>query len=104
MILMLISQIFLLSCSRTNSIKMSLARIGLSVVRRPKILPVTCFRNTSTATTPDNKGTGEVSFAQQRLKDTLPPPFDATKPYKVSHDHLYNYSCNNHQFSVMGFE
>jgi len=61
---------------------MSLARIGLSVVRRPKILPVTCFRNTSTATTPDNKGTGEVSFAQQRLKDTLPPPFDATKPYK----------------------
>lgn len=67
---------------------MSLARLGSAFLRAPvqqqhRWLTLVATRLASSdATSKASKPTGEVSYAQQRLDRSLPPPFDAFKPYK----------------------
>jgi len=69
---------------------MSLARLGLTLLRSPvqqqrQWMALVASRLVSSGASNasgSSKPTGEVSYAQQRLDRSLPPPFDAYKPYK----------------------
>jgi len=80
---------------------MSLARLGAALLRTPVqqqrqwlALAAARLASSDASKTADStsKPTGEVGYAQQRLDRSLPPPFDAFKPYK----HWVSYGwCEN---------